>query len=655
MNLTQKILACHLTGEDKNKPLPQTGEPIAIRIDQTLTQDATGTMAWLQFEALGMERVQADLSVSYVDHNTMQMGFRNADDHRFLRTSAAKYGAVYSPPGSGICHQLHLENFAKPGATLLGSDSHTPTAGGIGSLAIGAGGLSVALAMAGEPYTVNMPKVIQMHLTGELQGWASAKDIILCILGTLSTQGGVGNVFEYTGAGVATLSVPERATITNMGAELGATSSIFPSDERTKEFLTAMGRPQDYTPLTADPDAKYDDTLELDLSTIVPLVARPHMPDRVVPVVRMAQKDPSLAMHIDQVAMGSCTNSSYADLKLVSEILRGKKVCESTDVSVSPGSRQVLSMLTENGGLTALIDAGVRVLECACGPCIGMGASPVSHGVSVRTFNRNFEGRSGTKDAEVYLASPATAAFCALNGAFTDPATWPTPPSCGVNPRLPNTIPSGKHQFIFPPENGCAVEIMRGPNIVALETFKAPEPAVQAEVLITLGRGITTDHIMPAGAEITALRSNIPAIAEHVFSRIDATFAARARAVRDSGKVGIIAAGENYGQGSSREHAALAPRHLGVQAVLAQSFARIHRANLINFGIFPLIFANPANYELLDTGTGFILPLKDIRPGQSISVEIKGHAVSLNNDLSQAEWEILTSGGLLQHIRNQKA
>ncbi len=655
MNLTQKILASHLTGEDKNKPLPNAGEPIHIRIDQTLTQDATGTMAWLQFEALGIPKVDTDLSVSYVDHNTMQMGFRNADDHRFLRTSAAKFGAVYSPPGSGICHQLHLENFAKPGATLLGSDSHTPTAGGTGSLAIGAGGLSVALAMAGEPYTLNMPKVIRVLLTGELKGWASAKDIILCILGTLTTEGGVGRVFEYAGPGVATLSVPERATITNMGAELGATTSIFPSDERTKEFLTAMGRPQDYTPLAADPDATYDETLEMDLSTIVPLVARPHMPDRVVPVVRMAQKDPSLALSIDQVAMGSCTNSSYADLKLVSEILRGKKVNASTDVSVSPGSRQVLSMLAEDHSLTALLDAGVRVLECACGPCIGMGASPVSHGVSVRTFNRNFEGRSGTKDADVYLASPATAAFCALYGTFTDPADWPSPPSCGLTPRLPDNIPSGRHQFVFPPENGADTEILRGPNIVALETFRAPEASVKAQVLIKLGRGITTDHIMPAGAEITALRSNIPAIAEHVFSRIDPTFATRAREVRDSGKAGLIVAAENYGQGSSREHAALAPRHLGVQAVLAVSFARIHRANLVNFGIFPLLFANQAEYDLLDTGTSFTLPLKDILPGQPVTLDVQGRSITLINDLSQAEWEILQSGGLLQHIRKNRA
>lgn len=634
MNLTQKIIAAHLVyGEMK------PGNEIGLRIDQTLTQDATGTMAYLQFEAMGVERVRTDLSVSYVDHNTLQMGFRNPDDHRFLRTVAAKHGLVFSPPGTGICHQLHLENFAKPGATLVGSDSHTPTAGGIASLAMGAGGLSVALSMAGEPYTISMPRVVRVQLEGQLTGWASGKDVILHLLGLLTVKGGVGKVFEYAGPGVASLSVPERATITNMGAELGATTSVFPSDERTREFLKAMGREDDWQPLGPDADASYDEEIVIDLSTLVPLVAQPHMPDRVVPVAQLA------GLGVDQVAIGSCTNSSYADLKSVAEVLAGRLVAPTTDTCISPGSKQVLKMLASEGLIEPLLDAGVRLLECSCGPCIGMGGSPVSAGVSVRTFNRNFEGRSGTKDAKVYLASPLTAAMCALHGQFTDPATWGDAPAV---PQLPAKVPSIRQLFIFPPVDGAGVEVLRGPNIVALEQFDGLTERLEAEVVIRLGDDITTDHIMPAGAEITALRSNVPAIAEHVFGRVDAGFVARARATAS----GVIVAGDNYGQGSSREHAALAPRHLGIRAVIARSLARIHRANLVNFGILPLILADPADYDRLQQGGKLVIPVGSLTAGGEVAVDVAGvGAVRVRNDLTEKELEIIRAGGLLNHVR----
>jgi len=562
MNIARKIIKAHLL---EGEMIP--GQEIGLRVDQTLTQDATGTMAWLQFEALGLPSVRTELSVSYVDHNTLQMGFRNPDDHRFLRTAAQRFGAVYSAPGTGICHQLHLENFARPGRVLIGSDSHTPNAGGMGCLSMGAGGLSVALAMAGEPYNIPMPKVVKVWLTGRLTGWAQAKDVILHMLSRLSVKGGVGRIFEYCGPGVATLSVPERATITNMGAELGATASLFPSDERTREFLRQMGREKDWEPLYADEGAQYDEEMEVDLSTLVPLAAQPHMPDLVVPVADLA------GLKVDQVAMGSCTNSSYADLHLVAETMRGRKVCPETDTCMAPGSRQVLAMLTEEGSLTSLLESGVRLLECACGPCIGMGSSPVSGGVSVRTFNRNFEGRSATRDAKVYLVSPVTAAQCALNGCFTDPATWGEAPA---HPDFPENIPDGRHHFLFPSESEeerSRVEIVRGPNIAALETFAALPDALSGKVTLKVGDGITTDHIMPAGAEITSLRSNVPAIARYVFSRTDAEFVQRQDEVKAAGIAGVIVAGENYGQGSSREHAALAPRHLGVRAVVAKSCA----------------------------------------------------------------------------------
>ena len=643
MNLTQKIIGSHLVSGTMTP-----GSEIGLRIDQTLTQDATGTMAWLQFEALGIPRVKTDISLSYVDHNTLQMNFRNPDDHRFLRTVAAKFGGVYSGPGTGICHQLHLENFAKPGATLVGSDSHTPTAGGICSLAMGAGGLSVALAMAGEPYYIPMPKVVRVFLTGALTGWASAKDVILELLRRRTVKGGVGRVFEYAGPGVATLSVPERATIANRGAELGATGTLFPSDGVTRAFLKAMGREADWRELGPDADAAYDEEEAIDLSALVPLAAQPHMPDRVVPVAELD------GLPVEQVCIGSCTNSSYADLKLVAQILDGHRINPGTDAMISPGSKQVLTMLAQEGLLEPLISSGARLLECSCGPCIGSGGAPVTSGVSARTFNRNFEGRSGTKDAKVYLVSPLTAAQAALNGKFTDPATWGTPPA---KPELPADPPSIRHLFVFPPENGDGVEVLRGPNIVALEKFPrldASGDVLEANVVIRLGDNITTAHIMPAGAEILALRSNIPAISEHVFVRVDPDFVKRARAVSEAGGNGVIVAGENYGQGSSREHAALAPRHLGIRAVIALSMARIHRANLVNFGILPLVFVNREDYAKVAQGADIRIPLTEITPGGVTNIEIAGVGVlPVRNDLSAAELDIIRSGGLLNAVKEK--
>ena len=643
MNLTQKIIGSHLVSGTMTP-----GSEIGLRIDQTLTQDATGTMAWLQFEALGIPRVKTDISLSYVDHNTLQMNFRNPDDHRFLRTVAAKFGGVYSGPGTGICHQLHLENFAKPGATLVGSDSHTPTAGGICSLAMGAGGLSVALAMAGEPYYIPMPKVVRVFLTGALTGWASAKDVILELLRRRTVKGGVGRVFEYAGPGVAPLSVPERATIANMGAELGATGTLFPSDGVTRAFLKAMGREADWRELGPDADAAYDEEEAIDLSALVPLAAQPHMPDRVVSVAELD------GLPVEQVCIGSCTNSSYADLKLVAQILDGHRINPGTDAMISPGSKQVLTMLAQEGLLEPLIGSGARLLECSCGPCIGSGGAPVTSGVSARTFNRNFEGRSGTKDAKVYLVSPLTAAQAALNGKFTDPATWGTPPA---KPELPADPPSIRHLFVFPPENGDGVEVLRGPNIVALEKFPrldASGDVLEANVVIRLGDNITTDHIMPAGAEILALRSNIPAISEHVFVRVDPDFVKRARAVSEAGGNGVIVAGENYGQGSSREHAALAPRHLGIRAVIALSMARIHRANLVNFGILPLVFVNREDYAKVAQGADIRIPLTEITPGGVTNIEIAGVGVlPVRNDLSAAELDIIRSGGLLNAVKEK--
>ena len=641
--LTHKILAAHLM----EGSLTSGGE-VGIRMDQALTQDATGTMAWLQFEALGLDTVACERADSYVDHNTLQMDYKNPDDHRFLQTAAARFGGVFAAAGTGICHQLHLENFARPGATLIGSDSHTPTAGGVGSLAIGAGGLSVALSMAGEAYLLPMPKVVAVRLGGALQGWASAKDVILHLLSLLTVKGGVGKVFEYTGPGVASLSVPERATITNMGAELGATSSVFPSDERTRDFLRAMGREADWQPLQADEGAQYDEVIDIALDSLVPLAAAPHMPDKVVTVASLH------GTRVDQAAIGSCTNSSYADMNLVASLFKGKRLAPHTSTLIAPGSKQVLKMLTAEGLLEAMLDAGARLLECACGPCIGSGGAPVSGGVSARTFNRNFEGRSGTQDAGVYLVSPATAAHAALNGAFTDPQTWGPAPKVAD---FPVAVPSIRHLFDLPAQDlqaRKAVRIERGPNIAALEVFEPLPTQLEAQVVLHLGDNVTTDHIMPAGAEILALRSNIPAIARHVFVRVDKDFVERAKQAGN----GVLVAGENYGQGSSREHAALAPRHLGIRAVIARSLARIHRANLINFGIVPLVFDKDgdvaAMHKALTLGVRINLPFGELTPGGLMDLGLfEGVRVRVRNDLSEQDIAILRAGGLLNLVRSR--
>ncbi len=639
MNITQKIISAHLAKGQLADFKP--GQEIALRMDQTLTQDATGTMTYLQFEAMGVPKVCTQLSVSYADHNTLQQDFRNPDDHRFLRTIAAKYGLIYSPPGLGICHQLHLENFAKPGTTLIGADSHTPTAGGIGAMAMGAGGLSVALAMAGQPYNIPMPKVVKVHLTGTLKGWATAKDIILHLLKLLSVKGGVGRVFEFSGPGVQSLSVPERSTITNMGAELGATTSLFPSDEKTRDFLRAMGREADWVELKADPDATYDEEIKIELDKLVPLAACPHMPDQVKPVSELA------GLQVDQVAIGSCTNSSFADLSSVAKIWKDHQVASSVDVMVSPGSKQVLRLLTGDGLLDSIIDSGARLLECSCGPCIGMGGAPVSKGVSVRTFNRNFEGRSGTRDANIYLVSPLVAAKVALDGCFTDPAGWGEAPKAS---ELPANPPSIRHLFVDPPAEGSKVEVLRGPNIVPMEIFEALPKKFSAKVSIRVGDDVTTDHIMPAGAAVLPLRSNIPAIAQHVFSKVDADFVARAKQLGQS----IIVASNNYGQGSSREHAAIAPRHLGVRVVIARSFARIHKANLANFGILPLTFADPADYDKLPQGAELSFDFSGLFASGGNSVKGKladGSEILFNYDLSDGEQAMILAGGLLNQIR----
>lgn len=633
-NLTQKLLSSHLVSGDLNN-----GNEIAIRIDQTLTQDATGTMAYLQFEAMNLSRVQTECSVSYIDHNTLQSGFENADDHAFLQSAAARFGAYFSRPGNGICHQVHLERFAKPGKTLLGSDSHTPTAGGMGMLAMGAGGLDVAVAMGGGAFYLPTPKVLRVWLTGRLSQWVSAKDIILAILRTLTVKGGVGKIIEYAGPGVKTLTVPERSTITNMGAELGATSSIFPSDEQTLRFLEAQGRGEDYIPLAADPDAVYDEEIELDLSSLVPLIAQPHSPDNVVPVSELS------STAVQQVAIGSCTNSSYQDLMRVSQILKGKRVHPQVSLVISPGSRQVLSMLASNGALTDLLDSGARLLESTCGPCIGMGQSPVSKGVSVRTFNRNFLGRSGTQDASVYLASPEVAAACALTGYITDPRTLAE----SVTVEFPEEF-RVDDSMILPP-GSPDTPIKRGPNIQPLPIAPALDNSLDLPVILKLGNNITTDDIMPAGSKILPLRSNIPAIAEFTFHKIDSEFAAKAKAQKQS----IIVAGHNYGQGSSREHAALAPMYLGLRVVLAQSFARIHRANLINFGILPLTFADEKDLERLKPGmvlhiSGLHQAIQTSEPFP-IAVDNDPNPILVKHDLTERQAKILLAGGLLNSTK----
>lgn len=638
MNLTQKIIFSHLV---EGSMIP--GEEIAVRIDQTLTQDATGTMAYLEFEAIGIPRVKTELSVSYVDHNTLQTGFENADDHLFLQSIAAKYGIIFSRPGNGICHQVHLERFAVPGTTLLGSDSHTPTAGGVGALAIGAGGLDVAVAMAGGPFYFNMPAVIRVNLHGRLSPWVSAKDIILEVLRRLTVKGGVGKIIEYGGDGVATLSVPERATITNMGAELGATTSIFPSDEVTRSFLAAQGRPDDWVELLPDADATYEQVIDIDLGSLEPLVARPHMPDNVATVREVGP------IKVNQVAIGSCTNSSYTDLMRVAAILKGKRVHPDVSLVIAPGSRQVLRMLAQNGALADLVTAGARILECACGPCIGMGQAPPSGGVSVRTFNRNFQGRSGTADALVYLASPEVAAATAINGYLSDPRELGDP----INITLPASFPVDDGMFIFPPEDGAQVEIRRGPNIKPLPLPQPPDPMIEAPVILKTGDNITTDHISPAGAKYLPLRSNIPALAEHAFEGVDPTFARRAR---EAGR-GIILGGQNYGQGSSREHAALCPMYLGIKAVIAKSFARIHRSNLVNFGILPLTFADPADYDRIEAGDRLIIDLHAGLEQDEIAVTnvTRGFTFKVRHGLSPRQQAIILAGGLLNYTRQQAA
>lgn len=633
--LAQKIIATHLVDGEM-----QSGCEVGLRIDQTLTQDATGTMAYLEFEAMGLPRVRTELSVAYVDHNTLQSGFMNADDHRYLRTVAKKIGVRYSRPGNGICHQVHLERFARPGKTLIGSDSHTPTAGGIGCLAIGAGGLDVAVAMGGGAYYIPYPKATLVRLSGALRPMVSAKDIILAVLRRMSVKGGVGKIVEYGGEGVKTLSVPQRATITNMGAELGATTSIFPSDETTRAFLKAQGREADYIPLAADADAVYDEVIEIDLSTLEPLAACPHSPDNVKPVKSLAMT------RVDQVCIGSCTNSSYTDLMTVAEILRGKTVCPEVSLSIAPGSRQMLSMLSANGALTALIDAGARILESACGPCIGMGQSPNSAGVSLRTFNRNFEGRSGTRDAGVYLVSPETAAVSCLTGYLTDPTTVPAIPPIA----MPEAFPINDNMIDLPaPEREAGgVEVLRGPNIKPLPTAQPLADTMELPCLLKVGDNITTDHIMPAGSKILPYRSNIPHLANYCFEVCDPDFPQRAL---DSDG-GVIVGGANYGQGSSREHAALVPLYLGVRAVVAVSFARIHKANLVNAGILPLEFENAADVEKLALGDALSLSgVMGALSGGAVTLTNKttGAVLSLRCDISARQAGILRAGGLLQY------
>jgi len=632
-NLTQRIIGDHLVSGDL-KP----GEEVAIRIDQTLTQDVTGTMAFLQFEALGIPRLRTKLSVSYVDHNMLQTGFESADDHRYLQSAAAKYGAYFSRPGNGICHQLHLERFGLPGQTLLGSDSHTPTCGGLGMLGIGAGGLDVAAAMAGIPFYLTMPKITLVRLAGGLPPWVSAKDVILEVLRRLSVKGGVGRIMEYGGPGAANLSVPERATITNMGAELGATSSLFPSDERTRSFLRAQGREANWTALAPDADAEYDDVMEIDLSALEPLVAKPHSPDNVVPAAELS------GVPLDQVAIGSCTNSSYQDLMTVAAILDGRRLHPGVDLVIAPGSRQVLTMLARNGALATMIAAGARILEASCGPCIGMGQAPPSGAATLRSFNRNFQGRCGTPDADTYLAGVEVCAASAITGEITDPRQLGVPPDIPV----PDEFLIDDGMIIPPTDDPEAVEVRRGPNIAPLPTRGPLEDTFRGRVLLLAGDNVTTDDVMPAGAKILPLRSNIPAISRYVFSHLDPDFASRAR---EQGG-GFVVGGANYGQGSSREHAALAPMALGVRAVLAHSFARIHHANLINFGIIPLKLPEgqaPARGDELEIGE--VRARIEARQPLVVANVTSGKSFEAAYDLTPRQTHILLAGGLLNYIR----
>lgn len=636
--LTEKIIKAHLQEGTMDR-----GCPIAIKIDQTLTQDATGTMAYLQLEAMGVDQVKTELSVSYVDHNTLQSGFENADDHKYLQTVANKHGIYFSRPGNGICHQVHLERFAAPGKTLLGSDSHTPTAGGIGALAIGAGGLDVACAMAGRPFNLKMPKVVNVKLTGALHKGVSSKDIILKVLQLMTVKGGVGKVIEYTGEGVKTLNIPQRATITNMGAELGATTSIFPSDEVTYEFLKKQNREDCFVALSADDDAVYDETYEINLDDLEPMIAMPHSPDAVKSISEVVGKK------IDQVAIGSCTNSSYRDMMIVASILKNKTVAENVSLCISPGSKQVLTMLSQNGALTDLISSGARMLECTCGPCIGMGQSPITNAWSLRTFNRNFYGRSGTLSANVCLVSPEVAAYSAIKGVISDPREAefdiPSEPDHFLVDDSMIIAPEKQH-----PEN---VEIVRGPNIKPLPENTPLADTVEKQVVIKVVDNITTDHIAPAGAKVLPFRSNIEKISEFIFRDVQAGFKQHCLSVGG----GFIVAGQNYGQGSSREHAALAPMYLGIKAVIAKSFARIHQANLINFGIVPFTFANEADYDTIDEGDVLkINNLHQLAPGKAMMVEnvTKKTSFAVNHALSQLDIDILMAGGRLNYIKMGK-
>ena len=634
----QKLIKSHLLSGDMT-----VGSEIGLRIDQTLTQDATGTMAYLEFEAMGVERVKTELSVAYIDHNTLQTGFENADDHRFIRSVAKKRGLLFSRPGNGICHQVHLERFGIPGKTLIGSDSHTPTGGGIGMLSFGAGGLDVAVAMGGGAYYITMPKMVRINLHGALSPWVSAKDIILEVLRIMSVKGGVGKIIEYGGDGVKSLSVPERATITNMCTELGATTSVFPSDEITREFLKAQGREKDWTEVKADEDAVYDEVIDIDLSALEPLAAMPHMPDNVKKVSEIGE------IKVDQCCIGSCTNSSLYDMLKVAAILKGKRVNPNVSLTISPGSMQVLGMLSECGALADILGAGARLLECACGPCIGMGQSPNSAGVSLRTFNRNFEGRSGTADAGVYLVSPEVAAASALTGVLTDPRTLGDAPVI----HMPEKFVINDNLIDKPAsvEEAKELEVIYGPNIKPVPNGDALPEDIEAPVVLKVGDNITTDHIMPAGAKILPYRSNIPFLSNFCFRQCDEDFA---KHCKEAGK-GIIIGGSNYGQGSSREHAALVPLYLGIKSVIAKSFARIHQANLINAGIVPFTFANPDDYDRIDKGDN--LAVKGIRStiendGEAILVnETKGESYPLSFSFSGRQKDIILAGGLLNYTR----
>ena len=635
LTIAQKIIRDHLISGDMTP-----GSEVALKIDQTLTQDATGTMAYLEFETMGIPRVKTELSIAYVDHNTLQCGFENGDDHRYLQTVAAKHGVYFSRPGNGICHQVHLERFGKPGKTLIGSDSHTPTGGGIGMLAFGAGGLDVAVAMGGGAYYITMPKMFKVNLTGKLRPYVTAKDVSLELLRILSVKGGVGAIVEWGGEGVKTLSVPERGTITNMGTELGATTSIFPSDDITRQFLAAQGREADYTPLESDPDARYDRIIDIDLSTLEPMIACPHSPDNVVKVAELK------AVKVDQVCIGSCTNSSLMDLLKVAAMLKGKTVHPSVSLSVSPGSRQVLTMLSSCGALADILASGARVLECACGPCIGMGFAPNSGGVSLRTFNRNFLGRSGTKDGQVYLVSPETAVASALTGYITDPTTCTEP----LEITMPEKFLINDSAVLAPAEDGSTVEVLRGPNIKEFPKSKPFTDSLTASLVLKVGDNITTDHIMPAGAKILPYRSNIPFLSTFCFEVCDPKFPARAKAAGD----GIIVGGSNYGQGSSREHAALVPMYLGIRGVIAKSFARIHVANLINAGILPMTFEDPQDYDKLAQDAKLTVNgiVDGMAKGKLTVSDDRGSTFNVICELTQRQRDILLAGGLLNYTKN---